>query len=62
MLRFALFATLGLLSGMGLAFQAWSQERPFKIIGFGDSLMAGYQLDNDQSFPSMLQKALTARR
>jgi len=61
MLRFTLSIALGLLSGLGLYFQAYSQERPFRIIGFGDSLMAGYQLDNDQSFPALLQKALTER-
>jgi acyl-CoA thioesterase-1 len=31
------------------------------IVGFGDSLMAGYQLDPGQSFPEKLQAALRAR-
>jgi len=52
---------LGLLSGFGLYFQALSQERPLRIIGFGDSLMAGYQLDNTQSFPAILQQNLRKR-
>jgi len=59
------FATLsiafGLLSGSGIYFQAWAQENSFRIIGFGDSLMAGYQLDNDQSFPALLEKKLVER-
>jgi acyl-CoA thioesterase I len=33
----------------------------FKIVGFGDSLMAGYQLDNGQSFPERLEVALRER-
>lgn len=32
-----------------------------RIIGFGDSLMAGYQLDAGQSFPERLEVALKAR-
>lgn len=31
------------------------------IVGFGDSLMAGYQLDAGQSFPERLEDALRAR-
>jgi len=61
MLRFALLMTLGLLSGWAVVFQAQAEENRFRIIGFGDSLMAGYQLDNDQSFPAQLQKALNIR-
>jgi len=34
---------------------------PFRIIGFGDSLMAGYRLDNDQSFPAVLERNLRQR-
>lgn len=32
-----------------------------RIVGFGDSLMAGYQLDAGQSFPERLEVALKAR-
>lgn len=32
--------------------------REFKIVGLGDSLMAGYQLGEDEAFPAQLQKAL----
>ena len=31
---------------------------PYKIVGFGDSLMAGYGLDAGESFPEKLEKAL----
>lgn len=34
---------------------------PMKIVGFGDSLMAGYQLDAGQSFPERLEAALKTR-
>ncbi len=34
---------------------------PMQIVGFGDSLMAGYQLDAGQSFPEKLESALKAR-
>lgn len=34
---------------------------PHRIVGFGDSLMAGYQLDPGQSFPEKLEIALKAR-
>lgn len=34
---------------------------PVEIVGFGDSLMAGYQLDAGQSFPEKLEVALRAR-
>jgi len=61
MLRLLFSITLGLLSGLGIYFQADGQEIPLRIVGFGDSLMAGYQLDNNQSFPALLEKALTTR-
>lgn len=34
---------------------------PMRIVAFGDSLMAGYQLGPGESFPEKLQDALTAR-
>ena len=34
---------------------------PFRIVGFGDSLMAGYQLSPGDSFPEKLEAALRAR-
>lgn len=38
-----------------------AMAEPFRIIGFGDSLMAGYQLAPGESFPEQLEKALAAR-
>ncbi len=37
-----------------------SAADPFRIVGFGDSLMAGYQLEGGQSFPEKLEAALKA--
>ncbi|HEY6631631.1 MAG TPA: arylesterase [Rhizobiaceae bacterium] len=34
------------------------RAEPIKIVGFGDSLMAGYGLDAGQGFPQKLEKAL----
>lgn len=34
---------------------------PIRIVGFGDSLMAGYRLDPGQSFPERLEQALRER-
>src|SRR5690606_25941049 len=47
----------------GLAFfhgPASVQAEPLQIVGFGDSLMAGYGLDAGQSFPEKLEAALRA--
>lgn len=52
------FAAAGLLwAGSILAAAA----EPVQIVGFGDSLMAGYQLDAGQSFPEKLEAALRER-
>ena len=49
------FAAAGLVwTGSILAAAA----EPVEIVGFGDSLMAGYQLDAGQSFPEKLEAAL----
>lgn len=37
-----------------------AQAQTVKGVGFGDSLMAGYQLNNGEGFPDQLQKSLTA--
>lgn len=34
---------------------------PIRIVAFGDSLVAGYMLPPDKSFPAQLQRALAAR-
>jgi acyl-CoA thioesterase-1 len=38
-----------------------ADAEPFRIVGFGDSLMAGYGLDAGQGFTDQLQAALRAR-
>ncbi len=40
---------------------AAAAERPVKIVAFGDSLMAGYQLPLTEAFPAQLQKVLKAK-
>jgi acyl-CoA thioesterase-1 len=54
--RFVLSAAL-VLSVMVLAIGG-ARAEPRKIVGLGDSLMAGYGLDAGQSFPEKLQAAL----
>lgn len=41
-----------------LALAAPASAEPYRIVGFGDSLMAGYGLDAGLSFPEKLEKAL----
>ena len=52
-LRLAFLASLAIL-----ATAAAAKAEPYRIVGFGDSLMAGYGLDAGQSFPEKLEKAL----
>ncbi len=51
--RFVATVCFGLLALAGHA-----AADPYKIVGFGDSLMAGYGLDAGQGFPEQLEKAL----
>ena len=44
-----------------LATAAIARAEPYRIVGFGDSLMAGYNLDAGQGFPEKLEKALRDR-
>jgi acyl-CoA thioesterase-1 len=51
-------------AGFALAVSAGAvsaAERPVKIVAFGDSLMAGYQLPASAAFPSQLEQALKAK-
>lgn len=52
------FAAAGLVWAGSIVTAA---AEPVEIVGFGDSLMAGYQLDAGQSFPEKLEAALRAR-
>ncbi|PYB74064.1 arylesterase [Rhizobium wuzhouense] len=38
-----------------------SLAEPLKLVGFGDSLMAGYQLPQDDALPAQLQRNLVAK-
>ncbi|EJF91197.1 arylesterase [Bartonella tamiae] len=68
MLRFSLSTLFGLFLGLSFLSPSFGQEtglqeavtppEPFQIVGFGDSLMAGYRLDADQSFTAQMEKAL----
>lgn len=42
------------------AVKAVAQPRPVKLVAFGDSLTAGYQLPGDAAFPVVLEKRLKA--
>lgn len=52
------FAAAGLVWAASIVAAA---AEPVEIVGFGDSLMAGYQLDAGQSFPERLEVALRAK-
>ncbi|MBE0693850.1 MAG: arylesterase [Aquamicrobium sp.] len=61
-MAFKRFRRLFLAAAMGLAaMTAWAAAEPVRIVGFGDSLMAGYQLAPGESFPEKLETALKAR-
>jgi len=55
-IRVLVAAGLALLSSIGVAV-----AEPVRIVAFGDSLMAGYQLNPGESFPKRLEEALKAR-
>ncbi len=48
-------------AGFTLSVSAAEAKSPVKLVAFGDSLTAGYQLKPDQSFPAQLAKALAAK-
>jgi acyl-CoA thioesterase-1 len=52
---------LGLLAMLWAAGTAGAAERTIKIVAFGDSLMAGYQLPAQDAFPVQLERALRAK-
>lgn len=53
-------AVLTLALGTGMA-PAQPTEPPMKLVAFGDSLTAGYQLPPDKSFPAQLERALASK-
>ncbi|MCO5070403.1 MAG: arylesterase [Rhizobiaceae bacterium] len=56
-----LFAVFAFLATVVIGTGAQAFAEPYRIVGFGDSLMAGYQLGPGESFPEKLQAALTAK-
>lgn len=59
-LQFAVIVSC-LIPGVLGASAASAQERTVKLVGFGDSLMAGYQLAPEEALPPRLQAALKAK-
>jgi acyl-CoA thioesterase-1 len=58
-MRFKPTSSLVFIAGLiFLALATVAKAEPYRIVGFGDSLMAGYGLDAGQSFPEKLEKAL----
>lgn len=51
-------AAFAMIAGLGVAV---AEARPIRIVALGDSLIAGYGLDQAATFPSKLQAALKAR-
>ena len=52
--------TIVLAVALGSTAFAQSAAKPIRIVAFGDSLTAGYNLPPDASFPAQLEKALRA--
>lgn len=58
-MRYARFLLLGMLAGLPIGTSAQAQEDVFTILFLGDSLTAGYGLDEGESFPSLLAARFT---
>lgn len=56
-----IFIRAAVCAGLLVASLSVAAAESFRIVAFGDSLMAGYELDAGQSFPERLEEALTAR-
>lgn len=54
-------AVLSLVTVQGTVAIAADGDDPVRIVGFGDSLMAGYGLNGSEGFPARLQAALETR-
>ena len=60
MLRVTLGPVLAIMVALA-ANVAPAAAEPYRIVGFGDSLMAGYELGAGEGFPARLEAALKAR-
>ncbi|WP_445304306.1 arylesterase [Neorhizobium sp. SOG26] len=56
LLHFIVMSVMGLV-----ALPAGAQDRTLQLVGFGDSLMAGYQLAPSESYTAKLEAALKAK-
>lgn len=55
------FAAFLLTLALGFTVTTAARAEPLQLVGFGDSLMAGYQLPPEDAFPTRLEKALKAK-
>ncbi|KQV35662.1 MULTISPECIES: arylesterase [unclassified Rhizobium] len=55
------FAAFLLTLALGFTVTTAARAEPLQLVGFGDSLMAGYQLPPEDAFPARLEKALKAK-
>lgn len=60
-MRFKVAALQFTVIAVSLIFAAAANARTINLVGFGDSLMAGYQLPAGDGFPEKLQAALKAK-
>ncbi|MEP7452595.1 arylesterase [Phyllobacterium sp. SB3] len=59
LIRIVVFLSLVALPVSALANQNTVSGQPLAVVGFGDSLMSGFELPVQDSFPAQLEKALT---
>ncbi|MBY3183752.1 arylesterase [Rhizobium laguerreae] len=60
-MRFKVAALQFTVIAVSLIFATAADARTINLVGFGDSLMAGYQLPHGDGFPEKLQAALKAK-
>lgn len=56
--KFTPVLLLILISALFCAGSAFGQEKPKKILFFGDSITAGYGLDKSEAFPALIQQKI----
>jgi acyl-CoA thioesterase-1 len=59
--RLAAALTIAFVAGAWMASPSRAAERTIKVVAFGDSLTAGYQLPGNAAFPVQLERALKGR-
>ncbi|HMF66603.1 MAG TPA: arylesterase [Phyllobacterium sp.] len=58
LIQFFVLSGFVALPSLAFASQNTVSDRPLAVVGFGDSLMSGFQLPIQDSFPAQLEKAL----